>query len=185
MRSDGRRAVVGGTRARRGRLALGGAATLLALGACGVVSRPQSHPSGRQGTLLYTVGRLSFEAPAAWDASGDARRVLLVGPGTEGRLDARQVDRKFADVAQCLADAEAALQRGGERLTGVRRHPSTLAGRKAVFQEADHDRWHGWAWAVCDHGEQYRVFLTAPAPVGDATIRAMRLVSSSATLGAR
>ncbi len=161
------------------------AGALLALASCGIVSRPQSHPSGNAGTLTYTVGRLSFEAPSGWDASGDARRVLLVGPGTAGRLDARQVDRKFADDAQCLSDADAALQRGGERLTGVRRHASTLAGHKALYQEADRDGWHGWAWAVCDHGEQYRVFLTAPAPVGDATIRAMRLVSSSATLAAR
>lgn len=170
---------------RSPRRALAAVASVLLLGACGLVSRPQSQPSGRQGTLVYTVGRLSFEAPAAWDASGDARRVLLVGPGTEGRLDAREVDRRFADDEQCLADAEAALQRGGAKLTGVRRHPSTLGGRKALFQEADQERWHGWAWAVCDRGEQYRVFLTAPAPVGDPTIRVMRLVSSSATLRAR
>jgi hypothetical protein len=132
--------------------------------------------------LLFTVGRLSFEAPAAWQARGDAQHVLLVSPEGDARLDARRTDRTFADDRQCLSNAEEALARGVTRLKNVRRHPTTLAGRKALLQEADQDRWHGWAWAMCDAGEQYRIFFTGLSPVKEEALRAVRLLSSSASL---
>jgi hypothetical protein len=60
----------------------GGAVVLLALAlsGCGILHEraqeqgPQSRPAGDEGMLLFTVGRLSFEAPAAWPARGDPRR---------------------------------------------------------------------------------------------------------------
>jgi hypothetical protein len=64
----------------------------------------------------------------------------------------------------------------------VRRHPSTFAGRKAVAQEADHGGWHGWAWATCDRGEQYRVFLSGRTPVSRETIEVQRRLVATARL---
>lgn len=174
-----------------GRAARAAAALALALAGCNIIheraqeSGPQSRPSGDEGMLLFTVGRLSFEAPADWQARGDPRRVLLVSPRNDGRIDAQLVDRTFKTDAECLAHAEGALARGSATLTNVRRHPTTLAGRKAVVQEADQDGWHGWAWAMCDGGEQYRIFFTGRSPLGEESLRASRLLSSSAVLAAR
>ena len=146
---------------------------------------PQARPAGDEGMLLYTVGRLTFEAPASWQARGDARRVQLVSPGNDARIDAELVERTFPDDRQCRAQAESSLTRGGARLTNVRRHPTTLAGRKAVVQEADQDRWHGWAWGLCDGGEQYRLFFTGVSPLSEPSLRVVRLLASSATLPGR
>jgi hypothetical protein len=132
--------------------------------------------------LLYTVGRLTFEAPAGWEARGDPRHVLLLGPRGDARVDAQVADRAFRDEAECLAAAEDALARGAARLTNVRRHPTTFAGHKAWVQEADQQGWHGWAWAVCDGGEQHRVFFTGRSPLGEEALRVSRLIPSSATL---
>lgn len=166
-------------------------ALLVALGGCGLVQEraqeqgPQSRPAGDEGMLMFTVGRLSFEAPAAWAARGDPRRVLLVSPQNDARIDAQIVDRTFKTDAECLAQAEDSLARGSGKLTNVRRHPTTLAGRKAVVQEADQEGWHGWAWAMCDGGEQYRIFFTGRSPLAEDSLRASRLLSSSAVLSAR
>jgi hypothetical protein len=135
--------------------------------------------------LMFTVGRLSFEAPATWPARGDARRVLLVSPQNDARIDAQLTEKTFRSDGECLAQAEDSLARGSARLSSVRRHPTTLAGRKAVVQEADQDGWHGWAWAVCDGGEQYRIFFTGRSPIGEEQLRASQLLSSSAVLAAR
>jgi hypothetical protein len=135
--------------------------------------------------LLYTVGRLTFEAPAGWEARGDDRHVLLVSPQNDARIDAQLSDRTFQDEAECLAQAEQALVKGSARLTGARRHPTTLAGKRALVQEADQEGWHGWAWATCDGGEQYRIFFTGRSPVGEEALRASRLIPSSAVLAAR
>ena len=86
-------------------------------------------------------------------------------------------------AAECLAGAEEALERGAATLAGVRRHPSTFAGRKAIAQEADQGGWHGWAWATCDRGEQYRVFLSGRAPVSRDTIEVQRRLVATARLG--
>ncbi len=163
-------------------------ALLAALASCSLVherareEEPVSRPAGDEGMVLYTVGRLTFEAPAAWQPRGDARHVLLMSPANDGRIDAQAVGKTFTDDAKCLADAEQALIRGSGNLKNVRRHPSSLAGRKALYQEADQQEWHGWAWAVCDRGEQYRIFFTGRSPVDDAKLRAVRLLSSSASL---
>jgi hypothetical protein len=169
----------------------------LALGACGLVSAcglvheraqeqgPISRPAGDEGMLMFTVGRLSFEAPADWPARGDPRRVLLLSPENDGRIDAQVTDRLFKDDAECLAQAEDQLARGSGRLTNVRRHATSFAGRKALVQEADQDGWHGWAWAMCDGGEQYRVFFTGRSPLSEELLRASRLLPSSAVLAAK
>jgi hypothetical protein len=164
---------------------------LLALCACGLVheraqeSGPQSRPAGDEGMLMFTVGRLSFEAPAAWPARGDPRRVLLVSPENDARIDAQVTERAFKSDAECLSQAEASLAQGSAKLTNVRRHATTLAGRKAVVQEADQGAWHGWAWAMCDGGEQYRIFFTGQSPLGEESLRASRLLPSSAVLAAK
>ncbi len=177
--------------ARRRGGGLAGLALALALGGCGIIQEraqeqgPQSRPAGDEGMLLFTVGRLSFEAPASWPARGDPRRVLLVSPQNDARIDAQLTDRTFKTDAECLAQAEDSLARGSAQLRNVRRHPTTLAGRKAVVQEADQDGWHGWAWAVCDRGEQYRIFFTGRSPLREEPLRASRLLSSSAVLATR
>jgi hypothetical protein len=85
---------------------------------------------------------------------------------------------------RCLEGAEEALVRGASSLTGVRRHTTTFAGRKAVAQEADQGGWHGWAWATCDRGEQYQVFLSCRSPASRETIAVQRRLQSTAHLGA-
>jgi hypothetical protein len=166
-------------------------APLLALCACALVHEraqdegPISRPAGDEGMLMYTVGRLSFQAPADWEAQGDPRHVLLVDPENEARIDAQVVDRVFKDDRECLAHAEDSLARGSAKLTNVRRHPTTLAGRRAVVQEADQAGWHGWAWAMCDGREQYRVFFTGRSPLDGEAVRASRLVASSAVLAVK
>ena len=163
----------------------------LALCACGIIHEraheqgPQSRPAGDEGMLMFTIGRLSFEAPAAWEARGDAHHVLLVSPRNDARLDAKMTDRPFKDDRECLANADEALARGSGKLTNVRRHATTFAGRKALVQEADQGGWHGWAWAVCDGGEQYRIFLTGRSPLDEEAVRASRLIPSSAVLTTR
>jgi hypothetical protein len=168
------------------------AALLGALAACSIVHEraaepgPVSRPAGMEGTLLYTVGRLSFSAPAAWQARGDPRRVFLASPRGDARIDAQVGDRTFPDDASCLAQAQDALAKGEARLGNVRRHPTTVAGRKALVQEADDPRgWHGWAWALCDGGEQYRLFFTGRSPVDAEGLEVARLLPGGATLAAR
>ncbi|HTP28389.1 MAG TPA: hypothetical protein VMK12_22380 [Anaeromyxobacteraceae bacterium] len=144
----------------------------------GLVSRP----AGDEGMLLFTVGRLSFEGPAGWQAQGSARHVVLVSPHTDARIDAQVMDRTFHSDRQCLAQAEDSLARGAGRFRNIRRHPTTLAGREALVQEADEGAWHGWAWAVCDGGEQYRIFFTGHSPLDEEAVRASRLLASSVVL---
>ncbi|HET9554161.1 MAG TPA: hypothetical protein VFP50_14430 [Anaeromyxobacteraceae bacterium] len=166
------------------RLAL--AAGLVALAGCAslraVVSPPPSEPSERAGWLVYTVGGLRFDAPAAWGASGDARRLTLDAGGST-RLQAWVVEARFDDAKACLAAAEEALQKGEERLARVRRHPTTLARRAAIMQEADAGGGHGWAYAVCDGAVQYRLFFSGPSPIPAELLEAWRELVKSARLG--
>jgi hypothetical protein len=168
---------------------LGVALGALALAGCSLVHQraeltgPQSRPGADEGMLLYTVGRLSFEAPADWEAQGDPLHVVIVRGGDEARIDARRMDRTFHDDDQCLSQAEQSLARGSGRLTNVRRHPTTLAGLRALVQEADQPGWHGWAWAVCDRGEQYRISFTGRSPLDEEALRVVRLLGASAILG--
>jgi hypothetical protein len=138
------------------------AMALAASGCASLVSRPPPpEPSGREGWLAYRVVDLRVEAPAAWKASGAERSLRLEDPGGRARLEVSAREEPYADAKICLAEGEGALRRGEASLERVRRHPSTLAGLPAVAQEADQGAWHGWAWAACDGGVQYRVFFTA------------------------
>jgi hypothetical protein len=129
------------------------------------------------------VAALSFEAPADWRAEGGPRNVKLTSPGGEVVVEAKATAVPGTPAA-CLAGAGESLEKGSGGLTGVRRHPSTFAGKKAITQEADQGDWHGWAWATCDRGEQYRVFLAGRTPVSRETIDVQRRLVATAKLGA-
>lgn len=122
---------------------------------------PPAEPAEREGWVAYRVADLRVEAPASWIASGDPRALVLDDPGGKAKIMVSVGDERFADAKACLAAGEASLARGADGLERVRRFPSKLGGRPAVVQEADQGAWHGWAWAVCDGGVQYRVFFTA------------------------
>ncbi len=174
---------------RAPRLASGAAAlAALALAASGcaplkaLVSPPQGVPTARPGWLGWTAGELSFEAPAGWSASGDARRLRLDAAGA-ARLEAWAVEERFPDQRACLAAAEEALARGEAQLSRVRRHATRLAGRPALVQEADAGGWHGWAYAVCAGGEQHRLVFNGRTPIPADLLEAWREVVASARLG--
>jgi hypothetical protein len=168
------------------RLARGALLALLSASACTLVhqraeDRPmQGQASGQKGMLQYGVGRLTFVAPDGWEARGGERRVQLSHPDNQGKLDVQQVDRAFQDHKDCLANGDEALAKGVANLTNVRRHSSTFAGRRAISQEADQAGWHGWAWAVCDGGTQYRIFFAGRSPVPKDVIEAWRAFTKSA-----
>jgi len=140
-------------------------AALAALAGC---ARVATRPAATEGASVYTVGALSFEAPTAWQATGDERHVKIVAPGDDATIEAR---------------AEAALDRGAAGLSAVQRHPSTLAGRKAVEQEADRGGWHGWAWATCDGGVQYRLWFAGRSPLSREMLDAQKRLVGSAQIG--
>jgi hypothetical protein len=163
------------------------AALAVTLAGCAGVQRAEDAPvqgqsSGQSGLLRYTIGRLVLLAPDSWEARGGARRLKLQHPADKGRLDVQQVERTFADEKACLAAAEESLAKGSAGLANVRRHASALAGRKAIAQEADQGAWHGWAWAVCDGGTQYRLFFAGRSPVAKDVIAALRTLTGSASL---
>lgn len=163
------------------RIAGGAVLAALVAASCarvGPVSRPTPDGSAR----IFSVAALTFEAPAAWTADGDPRMVKLISPGGEAVVEVRATAVPGSS-ADCLARAGEALARGAASLSGLRRHDSTFAGRKAIAQEADHGGWHGWAWATCDRGEQYRVFLSGRAPVSRETLEVQRRLVATARLG--
>jgi len=162
------------------------AAGLLALSGCShVLTRagPVTRPGGAEGSTVYVVGDLAFEAPAAWRAEGDDRRLRLLAPGDEATVEAAAA-KVDGTEASCLAEAEARLARGEGTLTGVRRHATTFAGAKGVTQEADQGAWHGWAWAACAGGLQYRVWFAARSPIPKELLEARRRLVDSARIGA-
>jgi hypothetical protein len=161
----------------------------LAAAACGPLTHQRvtggevsSRPGAGPGTLVYAVGRLSFEAPASWPARGDARRVTAVHPEEKGRLEVQVADRAYQDEAECLARAAETLQKGAATATGVRQHPTTFAGRKGLALEGDQGPWHGWAWAVCDGGTQYRIAFFGLAPPPEDVMAAWNGLTRSARL---
>jgi len=164
-----------------GRIGWRGAALALVVIACARVS-PVSRPSPDGASRVYSVAGLDFEAPAGWSADGSSRQVKLVSPGGDALLEVRATAAP-GPAATCLSGAEEALSRGAATLDGVRRHPSIFAGKKAVAQEADQGGWHGWAWATCDGGEQYRVWLAGRAPVSRETLDVQRRLVATARLG--
>ena len=164
---------------------LAGLLALAALAGCGglrtmLAPPPEARPGEKAGWLAYRVGNLHFEAPAGWAASGDPSQVALEADGL--KLEVRVVDGRFSPKS-CLAEADAALQRGADQLTRVQRHTSSLAGRGAVVQEADAGGWHGWAYGLCDGPVQYRLFFTGRSPIPAEVLEAWRGVVASARLG--
>jgi hypothetical protein len=134
------------------------------------------------GATTYAVGRLLFEVPAGWEASGDARRISAAHPEGRGRLDVQVADRAFRDEAECLAEAGRALEKGTAEASGMRRHPTTFAGRPGVTAEGDQGAWHGWAWAICDGATQYRASFFGATPLADDVLAAWSSFTRSARL---
>ncbi len=162
-------------------------AALAALSGCAGIRQalapaPVGAPSGRPGWLVYTVGALRFEAPEAWRASGGPRHLTLEAPDGAARLEVSTPDAPFAGEAACLADAETQLRRG-DTMQRVRRHATTFAGVRAQTLEGDSSGWHVWAWAACDGGHQYRIFLTARTPAPAQVVEAYRALTASARIG--
>ncbi len=156
-------------------------AAVLALAGCAGV-QPVSRAAADAGMRVYVVGELSFEAPSDWRATGDGSRVRLVAPGEDATIEASAARRDGPGPA-CLEDAEAALSRGAAGLGAVQRHGSTFAGQKAVAQEADQGPWHGWAWATCSGGIQYRVWFAGRSPLSRPLIEVQKRLVASARLG--
>ena len=100
------------------RLRLASALALTLTAGCAGVSHlggPESRPAERAGWRVYTVGALTLEAPAGWEASGDGRRLTLDPPGGTARLEAWVTKERGAGGTACLAAAEVALkERDGE-----------------------------------------------------------------------
>jgi len=159
------------------------AAAALALGACAGARPVQGRPSGREGWLAYAVRDLRLEAPAAWRASGDDRRLSLEAPGGRARLEVTIPEPAFADERACLAAAEAKLAEQQGALERARRHPTRLGGRSAQTLEADQGGWHVWALAACDGGTQYRVFFTAATPASAEALEAWKTFVQTARIG--
>ncbi len=157
-------------------------ALTLALPAC-AAQRPMARPAGDEGMVIYQVGKLSFEAPRAWDATGGASAVRAESEDDRAFLDVRVLGHRFAGERDCLARADESLAQGAAGLANVRRHATALAGRRAVAQEADREGWHGWAWAVCDGGTQYRLFFTGISPVAGEALAALAALQASAWIG--
>lgn len=164
-------------------------ALLAALSGCAGVREalapaPRGEPSGRPGWLAYAMGDLRFEAPEAWRASGGPRHLRLEAPDGAARLEVSTPDQPFATERACLADAEAVLRRG-EGMERVQKHATTFGGARGHLLEADAGGWHVWAWAACDGGAQYRVFLTARTPAPAEVLEAYRTLTASARIGGR
>lgn len=162
-------------------------ALVLALPACAGLrgafsSAPEGVPSGRGGWLLYTVGELRFEAPEAWARSGEARRLRLDRSDETARLEVSTPEATFANEAACMADAERVMKRG-EGMQRVRSHATRFGGLRALSLEGDQNGWHVWAWAACDGGVQYQVFLTARSPAPAEVVEAYRALVGSARVG--
>jgi hypothetical protein len=149
----------------------------------GVVSPPpQGKPSGKAGWVVYEVDALRLEAPEAWSASGDAKHLRLDAPDRAARLEVSAPGAALADEKACLAAAEQAMERASS-LERVRRHATTFAGARGFAVEGDSGGWHVWAWAACDGGRQYQVFLTARTPAPPAVLEVQRALATGARLG--
>jgi hypothetical protein len=166
------------------RLAL---AAALALLACAGVREslsppPEGAPTGRDGWLRFAVGQLRFDAPASWGRSGGPRHLKLERPDALARLEVSTPEVAFKDAAACMADAESVMRRG-EAMQRVRRHPTRFAGLRALGLEGDENGWQVWAWAACDGGVQYQVFLTARTPAPAEVVDVFRALTTGARAG--
>jgi len=75
------------------------------------------------------------------------------------------------------------VMKRGEGMQRVRSHPTRFAGLQALSLEGDQNGWHVWAWAACDGGAQYQVFLTAQTPAPAEAVEAYRALASGARVG--
>jgi hypothetical protein len=153
--------------------------------ACAGLRGPEASPGSSPGTTRYAVEALSFEIPSSWRAGGSPRAVKLSHPEGRAVLDVSAVEQRFAGEKECLEAAKAALGRNDRSFSNVRRYSSSFAGRPAIAQEADQGGWHGWAWAACDGGAQYRAFFSGRAPVAPEVIEAWRTFTKSARIASR
>jgi hypothetical protein len=160
------------------------AALLLGAGCAGSAPGAAApRPAGRAGWHLHTVGALSFEAPADWEASGDGRRLALVPPGRSARVEAWVGPRRGADARACLAEAQASLQERDAGLERVQRHPSTLGGQAALVQEADQGASHGWAYVACAGTAPHWLTFIGRSPVSQPLLEDWRALIQTARLG--
>lgn len=139
-------------------------------------------PSGRDGWLVYAVGGLRFEAPEAWRAWSDGRKLVLEAEMGTAKVEVSTPPAPFASPVACLDDAEAAIKKG-ESMERARRHPTTLGGARALAIEGDQPGWHVWAWVACDGRAQYRVFFSAKTPAPPVVLEALRTFQASARVG--
>jgi hypothetical protein len=160
------------------------ATTAISCAGADLAGHPLSRPSGNAASVVYTVGQLSFEAPVQWQARGGATRVQVQPTDERAMLEVRRLERTFDNQAVCLRDAEDSLARGATELQNVRRHSTMFAGHRAVTQEADQGPWHGWAYAVCHGGVQYRVFFSGRSPMRGEDLEAWRGLVANAQLAA-
>jgi hypothetical protein len=144
---------------------------------------PVGKPSGRDGWVVYALGALRFEAPAGWRASGGDRRIRLEAPDGRARLEVSYPEKAFADERACLAAADEKLKDQAAQLERARRHATRFGGAPAQTLEADQGGWHVWAYAACEGGVQYRVFLTAATPATPEHLEAQRTLVASARIG--
>ncbi len=143
---------------------------------------PEGEPSGKDGWLRYTVGQLRFDAPAGWNGAGGPNHLKLERPDGLARLEVSTPEVPLASAAACMADAEKLMKRG-DAMRRARRHPTRFAGLRALALEGDQGGWHVWAWAACDGGVQYQVFLTARTPAPAEVVEVFRALTGGARVG--
>jgi hypothetical protein len=140
-------------------------------------------PTGRAGWLAYNVQGLRTEAPAAWPAGGDARRLSIAAPDGRARLEITVPEAAYRDERACLTAAEQRLAEVAGGMERARRHPSRVGGRPAQSLEADQGGWHVWGVAACDGGVQYRIFFTAETPATPEALEVWRSFVQGARIG--
>jgi hypothetical protein len=165
------------------RVAAAVAGALLVSGCAGLGPAPRGTPSGRAGWLSYTLRDLRLEAPAAWRAEGDPRRLLLAAPDGRARLELTVPETAYPDERACLAAADDRMASAAGSLERARRHPTRLGGRPGQSLEADQGGWHVWAVAACDGGVQYRIFFTAASPAPVEVVEVWRTLMQAARFG--
>lgn len=170
-------------RGRRARTAAVAALLAGVAGCAGSGAAPRGTPSARAGWLVYALRDLRLEAPAAWSADGDPRRLLLAAPDGRARLEVTVPEAAYADERACLAAAEERMASAAGTLERARRHPTRLGGRPAQTLEADRGGWHVWALAACDGGVQYRIFFTAASPAPVEVVEVWRTLVQGARIG--
>lgn len=162
-----------GAKTRLWRLAV---ALVAAAAGCG---RLHGVPTTREGWLGYRAGALSIELPEDWRARGDPMHLQAEPPEGTAQLKVERLERLFGSEAECLAQAERALERGAAALKRSRRHPTRLDGLPAIVQEGDSGAWHGWAWAACDGRRQYRISFAGVSPMSPGIFEVQRGVEGS------